>query len=96
MDNQAVISQFLNEATSIKANHTDVRLKFVRASMFNQIIAPRYVYTSKMMADLHTNAFPTPRFLQLRELRELRDRTMQVEIDKISTCNQNGRIVGRT
>ena len=30
MDNQAAISQFLNEATSIRAKHIDVRLKYVR------------------------------------------------------------------
>ncbi|CCI47281.1 unnamed protein product [Albugo candida] len=52
MDNQAAISQSLNEATSIKAEHIDVRLKFVRANMVRKIIAPRYVHTSKMMADL--------------------------------------------
>ena len=86
MDNQAAISQFFNEATSIKAKHIDVRLKFVRANMVRKIIAPRYAHTSKTMAKLQTKAFPTPRFLQLRELWQLRDRTVQVEDDTTSSA----------
>ena len=92
MDNppppQAAISQFLNEATSIKAKHIDVRLKLVRANMVNQIIAPRYVHTLIMMADLQTKAFPTPIFIHLRELWQLWDRAMKVEDDKISSANR--------
>ena len=88
MDNQAAISQFLSEATSIKAKHIDVRLNFIRSNMVKQIIATRYVHTSKMMADLQAKAFPTPRFLQLRDLWQLRDRTMQVEDGKISSATR--------
>nr|CCA22363.1 PREDICTED: copia proteinlike putative [Albugo laibachii Nc14] len=45
------------------------------------IIAPTYVHTSKVLADLHTKALPTSRFLQLRELWQLRNWTLQVEDD---------------
>nr|CCA28069.1 AlNc14C1061G12749 [Albugo laibachii Nc14] len=62
MDNQEAIIQFLNEATSIKAKHIDDRLKYVRQYMDKGIIAPTYVHTSKMLADLHTMAFSTSSF----------------------------------
>ncbi|CCI44843.1 unnamed protein product [Albugo candida] len=47
MDNQAAISQFLNEATSIKDNHIDVRQRVVRADVVNQIIAPSFGSTEE-------------------------------------------------
>nr|CCA22466.1 Mitochondrial Carrier (MC) Family putative [Albugo laibachii Nc14] len=54
--------------------------------MDKRIIAPTYVHTSKMLADLHTKEFLTPRFLQLRDLWQLRNWTLQVEDDTNSSA----------
>nr|CCA27148.1 AlNc14C466G11804 [Albugo laibachii Nc14] len=95
MDNQAAINQFLNEATSTKAKHIDVRLKHVRQYTDKGIIALTYVHTSKMLADLHIKAFSTPRFLQLRQLWQLRNWTLQVEDDtSASATTKKGALKG--
>ncbi|KAE8877445.1 hypothetical protein PF005_g6501 [Phytophthora fragariae] len=66
MDNQAAIKQVQNEASSSRAKHVDVRLKFLQDYAAKEIIEPTYVETGEMIADLFTKALPAPRILKLR------------------------------
>ncbi|KAE8996641.1 hypothetical protein PF005_g26984 [Phytophthora fragariae] len=65
MDNQAAVKQVQNETSSGKAKHIDVKYKFTKDLAAKGIIAPTYVPTGEMAADLLTKSFAAPK---LREL----------------------------
>lgn len=77
VDNQAANSHSSNIASFIKAKLADIRLRFVRADVVKQIIAPRYVNTSKMIADLHKGVSDAKISLK-SDLWQLRYRTKKI------------------
>ena len=56
VDNQAAIKQLDGEASSLKAKHIDVRLKFVRDFSQRKIISGQYVRSEAQIAELMTKA----------------------------------------
>ncbi|OWZ19536.1 polyprotein [Phytophthora megakarya] len=67
-DNQAAVKQLGSEATSAKANHVDVRIKFVNVYAEEGLLKPEYCEGVHMLADLLTKALEAPRLLTLRGL----------------------------
>nr|CCA27535.1 putative pol protein [Albugo laibachii Nc14] len=66
LDNQAAIKQVENEASSSKAKHEDVRLKFIGDYYRKVAIQPTYVTTHDMLADILTKPIPAPKIQALR------------------------------
>uniref|UniRef100_A0AAV1UQN3 Integrase catalytic domain-containing protein n=1 Tax=Peronospora matthiolae TaxID=2874970 RepID=A0AAV1UQN3_9STRA len=60
VDNQAAIRQLDGEATSMKAKHIDVRVKFVCDFVRRGVIKAQYVHTDEQLADALTKALDAP------------------------------------
>ncbi|CAI5725764.1 unnamed protein product [Peronospora destructor] len=71
VDNQAAIRQLEGEASSLKAKHIDVRVKFVCAFARRGIVLAQYVKSELMLADLLTKALDPPKLSTLRTLMRL-------------------------
>jgi hypothetical protein len=67
MDNQAAIKQITNEGSSSKSKHIDVKLKFLKDYAQKSVLAPEYVSTNLMKADLLTKSFGGVKIQELRE-----------------------------
>ena len=68
VDNQAAIRQLEGEASSLKAKHIDVRVKFVCDFARRGIVRAHYVRSELMLADLLTKALDPPKLATLRTL----------------------------
>ena len=61
VDNQAAISQIEGEASSRKAKHIEVRLKFIKDYARRGIVKAQHVRSELMLADLMTKPCTLPR-----------------------------------
>uniref|UniRef100_A0AAV1UWI0 Polyprotein n=1 Tax=Peronospora matthiolae TaxID=2874970 RepID=A0AAV1UWI0_9STRA len=68
VDNQAAIAQIAGEASSLKAKHVDVRLKFLCDYSRRGVITASYVRSEQMLADLLTKALDATKLSTLRAL----------------------------
>ena len=68
VDNQAAIAQIAGEASSLKAKHVDVRLKFLCDYSRRGIIAAIFVRSDQMLADLFMKALDATKLSTLRAL----------------------------
>ena len=68
VDNQAALSHIAGEASSLKAKHVNVRLKFLCDFSRRGVIAACYLRSELMFADLMTQALDATRLAALREL----------------------------
>jgi hypothetical protein len=68
MDNQAAIATIMNEASSSKTKHVDIKHKYVKELYRLKIVLPSYVTTTNMKADILTKFMPTPNFVRLRTM----------------------------
>ena len=68
MDNQTAISSIMNEASSSKTKHVDIKHKFIKDLYRHKIVLPSYVTTTNMKADILTKIMPSPTFVRLRSL----------------------------
>jgi hypothetical protein len=68
MDNQAAIASILNEPSSSKTKHVDIKHKFIKDLYRHKLILPRYVTTTEMKADILTKIMPGPTFVHLRNM----------------------------
>jgi hypothetical protein len=68
MDNQAAIASIMNEASSSKTKHVDIKHKFIKDLYQHKLIMPSYVSTIDMKADILTKIMPGPTFVRLRNL----------------------------
>uniref|UniRef100_A0AAV1VBX8 Integrase catalytic domain-containing protein n=1 Tax=Peronospora matthiolae TaxID=2874970 RepID=A0AAV1VBX8_9STRA len=68
VDNQAAIRQLDGEATSMKAKHIDVRVKFVCDFVRRGVIKAQYVHTDEQLADALTKALDAPKLAAMRKL----------------------------
>ena len=67
VDNQAAIAQIAGEASSLKAKHVDVRLKFL-CDYSRRGHTASYVRSEQMLADLLTKALDATKLSTLRAL----------------------------
>ena len=65
---QAAIRQIEVEASSLKAKHINVRVKFVYDFARRGIVLAQYVKLELMLADLLTKALDPPNLTKLRAL----------------------------
>jgi hypothetical protein len=68
MDNQAAIATILNEASSSKTKHVDIKHKYVKELYRLKIVLPSYVTTTNMKADILTKIMPASTFVRLRTM----------------------------
>uniref|UniRef100_A0AAV1UPI6 Polyprotein n=1 Tax=Peronospora matthiolae TaxID=2874970 RepID=A0AAV1UPI6_9STRA len=68
VDNQAAIRQLEGEASSLKAKHIDVRVKFVCDFARRGIVRAQYVRSELMLADLLTKALDPHKLATMRAL----------------------------
>jgi hypothetical protein len=68
MDNQASIECIMNEASSAKTKHVDIKHKFIKDLYRHKLIMPTYVTTLAMKADILTKTIPGPTFVRLRNM----------------------------
>uniref|UniRef100_A0AAV1TEW2 Integrase catalytic domain-containing protein n=1 Tax=Peronospora matthiolae TaxID=2874970 RepID=A0AAV1TEW2_9STRA len=71
IDNQAATKKLDGEASSLKAKHIDVRLKFVRDYSRREIIQAQYVRSEAQVANLMTMALDAAKLASLCELMSL-------------------------
>ncbi|CAI5714955.1 unnamed protein product [Peronospora effusa] len=68
MDNQAAIKQIESEKSTSSAKHVDIRFKFISNCAKDGIVAPRFVKSQAMIADILTKSLPAPKMEELRKL----------------------------
>ncbi len=68
MDNQAAITCIMNEASSSKTKHVDIKHKYIKDLYQRKIIMPSYIPTTEMRADILTKIMPGPTFVRLRTI----------------------------
>ncbi|CAI5734969.1 unnamed protein product [Hyaloperonospora brassicae] len=68
VDKQASIRQLDGEATSMKAKHIDVRVKFVCNFVRRGVIEAQYVHTDEQLADALKKALDAPKLAAMRKL----------------------------
>uniref|UniRef100_A0AAV1TE09 Polyprotein n=1 Tax=Peronospora matthiolae TaxID=2874970 RepID=A0AAV1TE09_9STRA len=68
VDNQAAIRQLEGEASSLKAKHIDVRVKFACDFARRGIVRAQYVRSELMLADLLTKALDPHKLATMRTL----------------------------
>ena len=68
MDNQAAIACIMNEASSAKTKHVDIKQKFIKDLYQHKLIMPTYVTTLEMKADILTKIMPGSTFVRLRTM----------------------------
>jgi hypothetical protein len=68
MDNQAAITSVMNEASSSKTKHVDIRHKYIKDYYQKGYLLPAYVPTANMKADILTKSMPGSTFERLRSL----------------------------
>jgi hypothetical protein len=68
MDNQAGIATIMNEASSSKTKHVDIKHKYIKELYRLNYVLPSYVTTTNMKADILTKIMPTPNFVRLRTM----------------------------
>ena len=66
IDNTSAIAFTHNPITNPKSKHIDIRHHFIRSSVSDGSIAPRYVPSAENTADLFTKALPKPAFFKHR------------------------------
>ncbi|CAH0483071.1 unnamed protein product [Peronospora belbahrii] len=71
IDNQAAIVQIAGEATSTKAKHIDVRVKYLCEQARRGIVVPVYVKSELMLADVITKALDASKLVELRTLLQI-------------------------
>ena len=68
VDNQAAIASIMNEASSSKTKHVDIKHKYIKDLYQHKLILPSYVATTDMKADILTKIMPGPTFVRLRTM----------------------------
>jgi hypothetical protein len=68
MDNQAVITFIMNEASSSKTKHVDIKHKNIKGLCQHKIIMPSYIPTTEMRADILTKIMPGHTFVLLKTM----------------------------
>ena len=68
MDNQEAIKQIESEKSTSSAKHVDISAKFICNYAKDGIVAPRFVKSQDMMADILTKSLPAPRMEELRAM----------------------------
>ena len=71
VDNQAALKQLAGEASSLKAKHSDVRLKFVHDYARRGLVAAQYVRSELQLTDLLTKALDAAELAELCKLQQL-------------------------
>ena len=71
VDNQAALKQLAGEASSLKAKHIDVRMKFVCDYARRGVVAAQYVRSELQLADLLTKALDAAELAELCKLLQL-------------------------
>ena len=71
VDNQAALKQLAGEASSLKAKHIDVRLKFVCDNARRGVVAAQYVPSELQLGDLLTKALDAAKLAELCKLLQL-------------------------
>uniref|UniRef100_A0AAV1VLL3 Uncharacterized protein n=1 Tax=Peronospora matthiolae TaxID=2874970 RepID=A0AAV1VLL3_9STRA len=71
VDNQAALKQLAGEASSLKAKHIDVRLKFVCDYARRGIAAAQYLRSELQLADLLNKALDAAELAELCKLLQL-------------------------
>ena len=68
VDNQTALKQLGGDSSSAKSKHVDVQVKFVSSHVKSGILAPIYVESRRMPADLMTKAVAAPRLKEMKTL----------------------------
>ncbi|KAE8909453.1 hypothetical protein PF005_g18783 [Phytophthora fragariae] len=68
VDNQAAIAQKTSEDTTRRANHIDVRYKFIKDLFKKEVLKVEYCESKAMRAHNLTKVLPAPRLDELRGL----------------------------
>lgn len=68
VDNQAATRQLKGEASLLKANLVDIRVKFACVSTGRGIVLAQYVQSEQMLPDLLTKALDATKFAKLQVL----------------------------
>jgi hypothetical protein len=68
VDNQAAIASIMNETSSSKTKHVDIKHKYIKDLYQHKLIQPSYVATTDMKADILTKIMPGPTFVRLRTM----------------------------
>ena len=71
VENQAALKQLAGEASSLKAKHIDVRLKFVCNYARRGVVAAQYVRSELQLADLLTKTLDAAELAELCKLLQL-------------------------
>ena len=71
VDNQASLKQLTGEASSLKAKHIEVRLKFVCDYARRRVVAAQYVRSELQLADLLTKTLDAAELAELCKLLQL-------------------------
>ena len=71
VENQAALKQLAGEASSLKAKHIDVRLKFVCNYARRGVVAAQYVRSELQLAGLLTKTLDAPKIVDLYKLLQL-------------------------
>jgi hypothetical protein len=58
----------MNEASSSKKKHVDIKYKFIKDLYRHAVLSPSYVTATNMKADILTMILPEPTFVHLRTL----------------------------
>ena len=66
--NQATIRKIEREASSTKANHIDVRVKYLCDYALQGVVVPQYVPSEMMLADVLTKAIDAAKTVKLISL----------------------------
>ena len=80
MDSQAAIKQIESEKSTSSAKHVGIKFKFICNYAKDGIVAPRFVKSQDMMADILTKSLPAPRMEELRAMFGLK--TTQAETEE--------------
>jgi hypothetical protein len=73
LDNQAAIANIMDEASSSKTEHVDIKHKFIKDLYRHKIIQPSYVSTNNMKAEILTKIMSGPNIVRLRTLIDIND-----------------------
>ncbi len=60
MNDQTAIATIMNEASSCKTTHADIKHKYIKELYRLKFMLPSYVTTTNMKADLLTKVMPAP------------------------------------
>ena len=67
VDNQAAIHIGMNDTSSKRSKHINLRFNNVREKVVSGLIKLRYIPTKDQLADILTKCLATPDFIRLRD-----------------------------